>query len=114
MNDIETTIGNELHSVENIKGFYPIVEKNGKENIKILIDGDKISTVIQTVSIGEQEELKDFIQKNDKLVNWEQFQNNHGTIVLHDHRMSDYIAGEVQDYIGTELNFMIWFRLVRK
>ena len=105
MNDIETTIGNELHSVENIKGFYPIVEKNGKENIKILIDGDKISTVIQTVSIGEQEELKDFIQKNDKLVNWEQFQNNHGTIVLHDHRMSDYIAGEVQDYIGTEMEF---------
>ena len=40
------TIGNELHSVENIKGFYPIVGKNGKENIKILIDGDKISTVI--------------------------------------------------------------------
>lgn len=105
MNDIETTIGNELHSVENIKGFYPIVGKNGKENIKILIDGDKISTVIQTVSIGEQEELKDFIQKNDKLVNWEQFQNNHGTIVLHDHRMSDYIAGEVQDYIGTEMEF---------
>ena len=35
MNDIETTIGNELHSVENIKGFYPIVEKNGKENIKV-------------------------------------------------------------------------------
>mgnify|MGYP007069807482 FL=1 len=33
----------------------------------------------------------------NKLVNWEQFQNNHGTIVLHDHRMSDYIAGEVQD-----------------
>ena len=33
---------------------------------EILIDGDKISTVIQTVSIGEQEELKDFIQKNDK------------------------------------------------
>lgn len=87
MNDIETTIGNELHSVENIKGFYPIVGKNGKENIKILIDGDKISTVIQTVSIGEQEELKDFIQKNDKLVNWEQFQNNHGTIVLHDHML---------------------------
>lgn len=27
MNDIETTIGNELHSVENIKGFYPIVGK---------------------------------------------------------------------------------------
>ncbi len=105
MNDIETTIGNELHSVENIKGFYPIVGKNGKENIKILINGDKISTVIQTVSIGEQEELKDFIQKNDKLVNWEQFQNNHGTIVLHDHRMSDYIAGEVQDYIGTEMEF---------
>ena len=72
---------------------------------EILIDGDKISTVIQTVSIGEQEELKDFIQKNDKLVNWEQFQNNHGTIVLHDHRMSDYIAGEVQDYIGTEMEF---------
>lgn len=51
MNDIETTIGNELHSVENIKGFLPIVGKNGKENIKILIDGDKISTVIMTVSI---------------------------------------------------------------
>ncbi len=27
--------------------------------------------------------------------------------MLHDHRMSDYIAGEVQDYIGTEMEFMI-------
>ena len=25
--------------------------------------------------------------------------------MLHDHRMSDYIAGEVQDYIGTEMEF---------
>ena len=34
MNDIETTIGNELHSVENIKGFYPIVEKKWQGEYK--------------------------------------------------------------------------------
>ena len=52
MNDIETTIGNELHSVENIKGFYPIVGKNGKENIKILIDGDIINVDVSTILNG--------------------------------------------------------------
>ena len=55
--------------------------------IRDRINGDKISTVIQTVSIGEQEELKDFIQKNDKLVNWEQFQN---LSLIHIYSMTDF------------------------
>lgn len=105
MNDIETAVGSELYSVKNMKGFYPIIGKNGKENIKILINGEEIPTIIQTISTGEQEKLKNFIQKNDESVDWEQFQNAHGTIVLHDHRMSEYIAGQVQNYIGTEMEF---------
>lgn len=105
MNDIETAIGNEIHSAENIKGFYPIIGKNGKENIKILIDGEKLPTVIQAVDTREQEAIKNFIKRNDKLMNWEQFQNFHGAIVLHDHKMSEYIAGPVQNYIGTEMEF---------
>lgn len=105
MNDIETVVGAELYSVKNMKGFYPIIGKNGKENIKILINGEEIPTIIQTISTGEQEELKNFIQKNDESVDWEQFQNAYGTIVLHDHRMSEYMAGQVQNYIGTEMEF---------
>ena len=105
MNDIETAAEGELYSIENMKGFYPIIGKNGKENIEVLINGEEIPTVIQSISTGEQEELKNFIQKNDESIDWEQFQNAHGAIVLHEHRMSEHIAGQVQNYIGTEMEF---------
>lgn len=105
MDEVEIAIGKDFHSIKRMKGFYPIVGKNGKENIRILSSGDGVPTVIQVISAGEEEKLRNYIQVNSKMADWEQFQNSHGAIILHDHRMSEYVSGQIPNYIGSEMEF---------
>lgn len=86
-----------------IQGFYPIVGTYGRDSIKILDQGEKFPTVIQKVSPLETKKLQRFLQQEKQNTDWETFIHGKGTILVHDHRVSEDMQEKALNQVHTEI-----------
>ena len=103
LEDIEQTAGNSMGNESQLFGFYPIIGTNGRESIKLLNQGEEAATVIQTLTTVEKEQLQSYIQKQEQTADWETFEYENGTFLLHDHRLSETVAEKAMQQVGKEI-----------
>ena len=103
LENIKQTAGNSLQDETKIQGFYPIIGKQGRDSIKLLNDGETVPTVIQKISSSEKEKLQEFLKEQEITAEWETFAHENGTILLHDHRVSEYAEEQVLEQLGTPI-----------
>ncbi len=58
--NIKQIAGNSLQDETKIRGFYPIIGKQGRDSIKLLNDGETVPTVIQKFSSSEKKNCRNF------------------------------------------------------
>ena len=103
LEDIEWTAGNSMGNESQLLGFYPIIGTNGRESIKLLSNGEEAATVVQTITSVEKKKLQAYIQKQEQRADWETFEYENGTFLLHDHRLSETVAENAMQQVGKEI-----------
>lgn len=103
LENIKQTAGNSLQDETKIQGFYPIIGKQGRDSIKLLNDGETVPTVIQKISSSEKEKLQEFLKEQEITAEWETFAHENGTILLHDHRVSEYAEERALEQLGNTI-----------
>ena len=96
------------------RAFIRLLEKSGRENIRLLHGSDEQNTVIQKINSQEKEKLQSFVAKQDLPVDWETFEHGKGTLLLHEHQISEENEERAVKQIGKRLRFTIWFLLEQK
>ena len=103
LENIKQTAGNSLQDETKIQGFYPIIGKQGRDSIKLLNDGETVPTVIQKISSSEKEKLQEFLKEQEITTDWKTFAHENGTILLHDHRVSEYSEERALEQLGNTI-----------
>lgn len=103
LEEVQKIAGDSIQDEVQIQGFYPIIGKNGRESIRLLHGADEQNTVIQKINSQEKEKLQSFVTKQDLPVDWETFEHGNGTLLLHEHRISEENEERAFKQIGEEI-----------
>lgn len=103
LEEVQKIAGDSIQDEVQIQGFYPIIGKNGRESIRLLHGADEQNTVIQKINSQEKEKLQSFVTKQDLPVDWKTFEHGNGTLLLHEHRISEENEERAFKQIGEEI-----------
>lgn len=103
LEEVQKIAGDSIQDEVQIQGFYPIIGKNGREGIRLLHGSDEQNTVIQKINSQEKEKLQSFVAKQDMPVDWETFEHGKGTLLLHEHQISEENEERAVKQIGEEI-----------
>ena len=59
--------------------------------------------MIQKISSSEKEKLQEFLKEQERTADWETFAHENGTILLHDHRVSEYAEEQALEQLGNTI-----------
>lgn len=99
---ITNTTDINANNISKTEGFFPIVNKQGNESLRILNLNQQNDPliIIQKLNNDELEELKVYMTKNNITADWNTFVQYNGIFILHNHLIPEYSNKIAADYIG--------------
>ncbi len=99
---ITNTTNMDTDNILKTEGFFPIVNKQGNESLRILNLNQQNDPliIIQKLNNNELEEFKTYITKNNITVDWDTFVQYNGVFILHNHLIPQYCNKMTTDYMG--------------
>lgn len=99
---ITNTTDINANNISKTEGFFPIVNKQGNESLRILNLNQQNDPliIIQKLNNDELEELKVYMTKNNITADLNTFVQHNGIFILHNHLIPEYSNKIAADYIG--------------
>lgn len=99
---ITNTVDINTNNISKTEGFFPIVNKQGNESLRIfnLNQQNDPLIIIQKLNNNKLEELKTYVTKNKITADWDTFVQYNGIFILHNHLIPEYSNKIAADYIG--------------
>ncbi len=88
--------------ISKTEGFFPIIDKEGRESFQVLNMLEDPVIIIQKLDAREAERLKPYMEKQEN-VDLDTFLNQNGVLILHRHLLPETSEKESEKYIGTSI-----------